>query len=110
LPDRAMLGVGEGSPPAQAMVAGVLQRKGVAPPYPFQRPIGSLKSMPASSAIRARRAQSGQLADQRSGTLVGERPDEQLAPNTPIFSVLALYMAMRSRIDAVGDSTMFSIT
>src|SRR5262245_3838933 len=67
-----------------------------------------MKSMPASSAMRARRAQSGQLADQRSGTLVAERPDEQLAPNTPIFSVLALYMAMRSCIDAVRASTMFS--
>src|SRR5262249_56213938 len=109
LPDRAMLGVGEGSPPAQAMVAGVLQRKGVAPPYPFQRPIGSMKSIPASSAMRARRAQSGQLADQRSGTLVAERPDEQLAPNTPIFSAFALYMAMRSRIDAVPATTSFSL-
>src|SRR5262245_30999693 len=68
-----------------------------------------MKSMPASSAMRARRAQSGQLADQRSGTLVAERPDEQLAPNTPIFSALALYMAMRSCIDAVRASTTFSI-
>jgi hypothetical protein len=69
-----------------------------------------MKSMPASSAMRARRAQSGQLADQRSGTLVAERPDEQLAPNTPIFSALALYMAMRSCIDAVRASKTFSIT
>ncbi len=60
-----------------------------------------MKSMPASSAMRASRRQSGQLADQRSGTLVAERPDEQLAPNRPIFSALALYIAMRSCIDAV---------
>jgi hypothetical protein len=28
-----------------------------------------------------------------SGTLVAERPDEQLAPNSPIFNALALYIA-----------------
>ena len=32
-----------------------------------------------------------------SGTLVAERPDEQLAPNRPSFSALALYIARRSR-------------
>src|SRR5262249_44351008 len=68
-----------------------------------------MKSMPASSAMRARRRQSGQLADHRSGTLVAERPDEQLAPKIPIFSALALYMAMRSRIDAERANTMVSI-
>src|SRR5262249_31257399 len=68
-----------------------------------------MKSMPASSAIRARRRQSGQLADHRSGTLVAERPDEQLAPKIPIFSALALYMAMRSRIDAERANTTVSI-
>src|SRR5262249_13120914 len=60
--------------------------------------------MPAASARRASARQSGQLADQRSGTQVAVREDEQLAPNTPIFSVLALYMAMRSRIDPVRVS------
>ena len=60
-----------------------------------------MKSMPAASAMRARWRQSGQLADHRSGTLVAERPDEQLAPNSPIFNALALYMAVRSGIDAV---------
>src|SRR5712691_3007125 len=69
-----------------------------------------MKSMPASSAMRARRRQSGQLADQRSGTMVAERPDEQLAPKMPIFSALALYMAMRSCIDAVRANKTFSIT
>src|ERR1700737_3638473 len=59
-----------------------------------------MKSMPAASAMRARRRQSGQLADQRSGTLVAERPDEQFAPKIPILSALALYMAMRSSIAA----------
>src|SRR5262245_60584397 len=63
-----------------------------------------MKSSPASSARRARRRQSGQLADQRSGTLVAERPDEQLAPKMPIFSALSLYMAMRSCIDPVRAS------
>src|SRR3981081_660855 len=67
-----------------------------------------MKSMPASSAKRASRRQSGQLADQRSGTLVAERPDEQFAPKTPIFRGLALYMAMRSCIDAVRANKRFS--
>src|SRR5262249_27740859 len=68
-----------------------------------------MKSMPASSAMRASRRQSGQLADQRSGTLVAERPDEQLAPKMPILSGLVLYMAMRSRIDAERASTTASV-
>src|ERR1700737_712404 len=68
-----------------------------------------MKSRPAASAMRARRRQSGQLADQRSGTLVAERPDEQFAPKTPILSALALYMAMRSCIDAVRANMAFSI-
>src|SRR3979409_1074615 len=55
-----------------------------------------MKSMPAASAILASARQSGQLALQRSGTVVAVREDEQLAPNTPILSVLGLYMAMRS--------------
>src|SRR5258708_24510219 len=71
--------------------------------------MGSMKSRPASSAMRASCRQSGQLADQRSGTLVAERPDEQFAPKMPIFSALLLYMAMRSRIDAVRASKGFSI-
>src|SRR5580692_4585887 len=54
-----------------------------------------MKSMPASSAICARRLQSGQLPDQRSGTMVTARPDEQLAPNRPICSLLSEYMARR---------------
>ena len=48
--------------------------------------------MPASSAMRASRRLSGQLPDQRSGTWVTARPDEQLAPNRPILSALALYI------------------
>jgi hypothetical protein len=51
--------------------------------------------------MRARRRQSGQLHDHLSGTFVAERPDEQLAPNSPIFNALALYIAVRSRMDAV---------
>src|SRR3954469_8946255 len=57
-----------------------------------------MKSMPASSAILASARQSGQLAVQRSGTVVAVREDEQFAPNTPILSALELYMAMRSGI------------
>src|SRR5579883_3451376 len=63
-----------------------------------------MKSMPASSPIRASARQSSQLADQRSGTLVAERPDEQLAPNSPILSALSLYMATRACMEEWGAS------
>src|ERR1700722_14808395 len=66
-----------------------------------------MKSMPAWSARRASARQSGQLADQRSGTVVAVRLGEQLAPNSPIFRALPLYMAMRSFMDGVGASTAF---
>src|SRR5438132_254712 len=56
-----------------------------------------MNSMPASSAICASARQSGQLPDQRSGTIVTARPEEQLAPNRPSFSRLALPIAARSR-------------
>src|SRR5262245_54246796 len=52
--------------------------------------------MPASSAIRASLRLSGQLPDQRSGTMVTARPDEQFGPNRPICSRLELYIAARS--------------
>src|SRR5262244_2722301 len=68
-----------------------------------------MKSSPASSASLASLRQSGQFADQRSGTLVAERPDEQLAPNRPILSALPLYMAMRSAMDALRASTAISV-
>src|ERR1700726_3522771 len=68
-----------------------------------------MKSSPASSASFASARQSSQLADQRSGTVVAERPDEQLAPNSPILSALSLYMAMRDCMDAAaGASTVLS--
>src|SRR5580692_6623877 len=67
-----------------------------------------MKSRPASSPSLASLRQSSQLADQRSGTKVAERPDEQLAPNNPILSALSLYMAMRDCIDAAGASTVSS--
>src|SRR5262245_16183763 len=67
-----------------------------------------MKSMPASSAMRASCRQSGQLADQRSGTLVAVRLPEQLAPNMPILSALPLYIAMRSRCDAIGAGKALS--
>src|SRR6516225_5766364 len=67
-----------------------------------------MKSSPASSASLATARQSDQVADQRSGTLVAERPDEQLAPNSPILSALPLYIAMRFCMDALRASTAFS--
>src|SRR5919106_1197220 len=51
---------------------------------------------PTWSAIRARRRLSGQEPDQRSGTSVTARPEEQFAPNRPILSLLPLCRAMRS--------------
>src|SRR5258708_1404509 len=68
-----------------------------------------MKSMPQSSAIRASRRQSGQLPDHRSGTRVAERPDEQLAPNSPICRRLSPYMRKRSENDAVRPGTELSI-
>src|SRR5260221_11247450 len=68
-----------------------------------------MKSMPAASAMRARRRQSGQLADHRSGTVVAQRPEERLAPKIPILSALGLYMAMRSLIDAERARTAVAI-
>src|SRR5579862_5532771 len=55
-----------------------------------------MNSIPAASAICARRRQSAQLPDQRSGTRVTARPEEQLAPNRPSLSLFALYIAARS--------------
>ena len=49
-----------------------------------------MNSKPASSASFASRRQFSQLPLQRSGTLVTARPEEQLAPNRPSFSVLRL--------------------
>src|SRR5689334_12022998 len=53
--------------------------------------------MPAPSAMRASRRLSRQLPDQRSGTSVTARPDEQLTPNSPICRRCGPYMAMRLR-------------
>src|SRR5262249_60460899 len=61
--------------------------------------------MPALSAMRASLTLSAQLPDQRSGTRVTARPDEQLAPNRPILSALPLYMAVRCCMETVGAST-----
>ena len=61
--------------------------------------------MPASSAMRASLRLSGQLPDQRSGTSVTARPDEQFDPNRPILSRLALCIDRRSRADETGACT-----
>ena len=58
--------------------------------------------MPAASPMRASARQSAQLADQRSGTRVAERPDEQLKPNRPSFNALELCIARRSLMDDVA--------
>ena len=61
--------------------------------------------MPASSDMRASRRLSGQLPDQRSGTMVTARPDEQFDPNKPILSRLALCIERRSCADGLRAST-----
>src|SRR5438309_4356890 len=65
-----------------------------------------MNSMPASSAICASRRQSGQLPDQRSGTRVTARPEEQFDPNKPSLSLFELYIDLRSRADALRASTI----
>ena len=62
--------------------------------------------MPASSAILARRRLSGQVPDQRSGTLVTARPEEQLAPNSPIFSALPPASRLRCGNDEFAFGTI----
>src|SRR5262252_2693593 len=62
--------------------------------------------MPTSSAILASLRLSGQLPDQRSGTSVTARPDEQFAPNKPILSLFALCIDIRSWRDGAGASTV----
>src|SRR5580704_8977698 len=64
-----------------------------------------MKSMPASSAIMASFLLSGQLPDQRSGTKVTARPDEQFGPNRPICSLLPEYIERRDCREACGAST-----
>jgi hypothetical protein len=61
--------------------------------------------MPAWSAINASRLLSAQLPDQRSGTSVTARPDEQLTPNKPICSLLLPCMARRAFIKGEGPCT-----
>ncbi len=56
--------------------------------------------MPASSDITASRLLSGQFPDQRSGTSVTARPDEQLEPNRPICSLLLAYIERRDSSEA----------
>ena len=57
-----------------------------------------MNSIPASSAICASRTLSRQPPDQRSGTNVTARPDEQLAPKRPSFSRFSVRIEVRSRV------------
>src|SRR5580698_7294258 len=66
--------------------------------------------MPASSDICASRLLSGQLPDHRSGTSVTARPDEQLAPNRPICSLLFEYIARRAASDPSRATTCGAFT
>src|SRR5213594_3254455 len=71
-----------------------------------------MKSRPTSSAMRASLRLSAQLPDQRSGTMVTARPDEQLAPNSPIFRRFALYIAVRSGVvtsAVMGSKSLVSL-
>src|SRR5258708_21270944 len=61
--------------------------------------------MPASSDMMASFLLSGQLPDQRSGTKVTARPDEQFGPNRPICSLLPEYIERRDCREACGACT-----
>src|SRR5262249_48958952 len=65
-----------------------------------------MKSMPASSAMRASRRLSAQVPDQRSGTLVTLRPEEPLAPNNPSLGRLLPSSSMRLRQDEFAFCTI----
>jgi len=73
---------------AQAFEIGVAA---IAAPAPDRH----IRSMPAASAICASLRLSSQVPDQRSGTFVAARPEEQLLPNSPSFSLLRLKLLMR---------------
>src|SRR3954467_13703593 len=62
--------------------------------------------MPASSAIFASLRLSGQVPDQRSGALVTARPEEQFAPNSPIFSALPPASRLRCGNDEFAIGTI----
>ena len=49
---------------------------------------------------------SAQVPDQRSGTLVTARPEEQLAPNSPIFSALPPVTRLRCGNDEFAFRTI----
>src|SRR4051812_47413155 len=68
-----------------------------------------MNSIPASSAICASLRQSGQLPDQRSGTVVIARPEEQFAPNRPSLSRFALPIAARSPCPTVGSMCSLAV-
>ena len=75
-------------PVAQVSVSKFDPLWSVTPPYPFHRPRGSMKSRPASSAMRASFWLFSQLASHRSGTVVTASPPEQFTPNRPRLSLL----------------------
>src|SRR6202161_1800509 len=66
--------------------------------------------MPASSAMTASFLLSGQLPDQRSGTSVTARPDEQFGPNRPICNLLPEYIDRRAAREASWAETCGACT
>ena len=70
-------------PAAQVKVSNDHSRAFVWPPKPAQRAIGRKKSKPPSSAIFAAATLSGQVAFQRSGTVVSASPPSALVEKTP---------------------------
>src|SRR5487761_1170039 len=65
--------------------------------------MGSMKSIPASSAMVARRTLSSHEPDQRSGALVTNLPDEQFEPKNPSFSLLLLPIETRADVRSCGS-------
>ena len=87
-------------PGAQVNVSNDHSRALVSPPKPAQRAIGRKKSKPPSSAIFAAATLSGQVAFQRSGTVVSARPPSALVEKTPSLKRLGPEKGMRHCITA----------
>src|SRR4051795_146089 len=75
--------VSAAKPDAHVNVSNDHSRAFVSPPKPAQRAIGRKKSKPPSSAILAAATLSGQVAFQRSGTVVRASPPSALVEKTP---------------------------
>ena len=80
-------------PVAHVMVSNVSSSKRDAPPYPFQRAIGRMNSIPASSQSCASSRLCSHDASQLSGTVVIASAPRQFGAKSPSFMALSLNIA-----------------